>query len=120
MGGLLQDLGSLLRLEEVTLEAPLGFEATPLSGFGMFSHVLFGGNMVHSWIPCGSVAVAVCSSARDTCPLTSVSTVSPLRHTLPWLPAFFCHPYAVYIRPRGRANSHTVFCAPHRHREGGR
>ena len=33
-----------------------------------------------------------------------------LRYALPGLPAFFCQPYAVYIRPSGLANSHTVFC----------
>ena len=50
----------------------------------------------------------------------SVRTASPLRHALPGLPAFFWQPYAVYIPPGGRANSHTVFCTPQRPREGGR
>ena len=50
----------------------------------------------------------------------SVSTASPLRRVLPGFPAFFWQSYAVYIRPGGLANSHTVFCTPQRHREGGR
>ena len=67
----------------------------------------------------------VCLSPRERnglfrYPLTSVRAASLLRHALPGLPAFFCQPYAVYIRPSGRANAHTVFCTPHRHREGGR
>src|SRR5262245_51896713 len=33
---------------------------------------------------------------------------------------FFCSPYALYIRSSGLAKAHTVFCTPHRHREGGR
>ena len=28
---------------------------------------------------------------------------------------FFCHPYAVYMRPNGFAHSHLIFCTPHRH-----
>jgi len=39
MEGLLQGLGGLLRLEAVTCEALLGFEGTPLSGFGVVFHV---------------------------------------------------------------------------------
>jgi hypothetical protein len=39
MEGLLQGFGGLLRLEAITLEALLGFEAMPLSGFGVFFHV---------------------------------------------------------------------------------
>src|SRR5262249_28819686 len=78
-----------------------------------------GGGHVHSWLPCGSVAVAVCASTCGTCPRASVSTASPLRHVPPGLPAFFSHPCAVYIRPHGLSHSHTVFCTPHRHREGG-
>ena len=50
----------------------------------------------------------------------SVSTASPLRHAPPGLSAFFWQPYAVYIRPGGLANSHTVFCTPQRPREGER
>ena len=53
-------------------------------------------------------------------PLASVRTVLPLGHRLPGLQAFFCQPYAVYIRAHGFAHSHTVFCTPHRHREGWR
>jgi hypothetical protein len=53
------------------------------------------GDMVRSFVSCGSFAVEVCPSARDTCPLASVSMASPLRHTLPGLPAFFCQPCAV-------------------------
>ena len=45
---------------------------------------------------------------------------SPLRHAPPGLPAFFWQPYAVYIRPSGLANSHTVVCTPQRPRVGGR
>src|SRR5262245_53294605 len=42
------------------------------------------------------------------------------RRARPPLPAFFSQPYAVYMRPDGFSHSHTVFCTPHRHREGGR
>ncbi len=34
--GLLQDLGGVLRLAAVTLQALLGFEVATLSGFGVF------------------------------------------------------------------------------------
>jgi hypothetical protein len=48
-----------------------------------------------------------------------VRTASSLRHVPPGLPAFFYHPCAVYIHTHGFSHSHTVFCTPHRHREGG-
>jgi hypothetical protein len=76
--------------------------------------------MVHSWMMRGSVAVSVCPSARNICPLALVSTAALLCHTLPGLLAFFRHPGAVYIRPNGLANPRIVFRMPHRHREGGR
>jgi hypothetical protein len=53
--------------------------------------------------------VVVCPRAYDTGPLASMSTASPQRHVLLGLPAFFYQPYAVYIRPGGLANFHTVF-----------
>ena len=56
----------------------------------------------------------------NICLLASVRAESLLRHAPPGLPAFFCQPSAVYMRPRGRAHSHTVFCTPHRHKEGWR
>jgi hypothetical protein len=51
MESLFQDLGSVLRLAAVTLQALLGFEVTTLSGFGMFFGVsLTGGHgeILHS------------------------------------------------------------------------
>src|SRR2546427_296456 len=40
-----------------------------------------------------------CPSTRDTSPLVSVIAASRRRHALPGLPASFCQPCAVYIRP---------------------
>jgi len=65
------------------------------------------------------------AKGSSACPKRSFETAlerpaSPLRHALPGLPAFFWQPYAVYIRPSGLANSHTVFCTPQRPREDGR
>src|SRR5262245_1047374 len=75
-------------------------------------------DMVRSCVPGGSVAVTVWPSAYDTSLLASVRTASLRRRALLGLPAFFCQPCAVYICPNGFANSHTVYCAPHREREG--
>src|SRR5918992_5189276 len=71
-----------------------------LMGGGHMAHRL-AGDMVCSGAPWGTSVVAVCPSARDTCPLASVTVESPLHQVLPGLPAFFCRPCAVYIRPNG-------------------
>src|SRR5207253_3174331 len=95
--GLLEGLGGVLRLAAITCEALLHCAAATLSGFG----VLFGGSYGEGHgvlLCCGWVlTVAVCRSARDPCPLVSVSMASPQRHALPGLPAFFCQLYAVYV-----------------------
>src|SRR5204863_8719031 len=61
-------------------------------------------------LPCGSVAVAGCPSARDTCPLASVSEASPLRHVLPGLPAFLRWRFAIQMGHEG--NPHALTCIP--------
>jgi hypothetical protein len=66
MEGLLQALGSLLRLEAVTIEALLRFEATTVSGFGVLFGVSFHGGhgaLLRSvWV----LAAEVWASARNT------------------------------------------------------
>src|SRR5262249_56994520 len=69
--------------------------------------------------PCARKPIVTGIFDTHTCPLTAVSMTSPPRHTLLILPAFFHQLYAVYMRPNGFANSHTVFCTSHRSREGG-
>jgi hypothetical protein len=120
MEGLLQDLSGVLRLAAITCEALLGCEAATLSDFRVFFDGSGHGGHGALLASVGSVAVAVRPSTRARCPRASVSTVSLLRHALFALPAFFCHLSAVYIRPSGLTNSHTVFCTPHQHREGWR
>jgi len=104
MEGLLQNLGGVLRLAAITCETLLRCAAATLSGF----YVFFDGS----------------GSGRHSALLDSVRVFGGcrmhMRHARPGLPAFFCQPCAVYIRPNGLANSHTVFCTPHRHWEGGR
>src|SRR5262245_35124222 len=113
MGSLLQDLGDVLCLAAVPCEALLRFEPAALSGFGLvFGVSCAWGHGVFLDMACESLAVAVCPRAR------SVSMISPLRHVLLGLPAFFCQRSAVYIRPNGLSDSHTIFCTSHRHREG--
>jgi hypothetical protein len=69
-----------------------------VSGFGMFFGISFGWG--HDVLRCVVWGL--------------------LGHTLPRLPAFFCAPSAVYIRPSGLANSYTVFYMPQWYREEGR
>jgi hypothetical protein len=88
--GLLQDLGGLLRLSVVALEAFSGGTAAALSGFRLFFGLLCAlGHGVFLDMLCESVAVAVCPRAR------SVRMMSPPRHVLPGLSAFFWQPGAV-------------------------
>jgi hypothetical protein len=117
MERLFHDRGGVLRLAAIMSKALLCVQATALSGFDLFFGVSF------RWGHDGLLeAVRVCGGgSRSACtchmPLASVRAASPLRHVLPGLPAFFCQLDAVYIRPSGFANSHTVFCTPHRPRE---
>ena len=84
---LLEGLGSLLRLAVVTCETLLSLQAAPVSGFGMFFGISFGWG--HGMLQC--------------------AVWDLLGHAVQGLPAFFCRACAVYIRPYGLANSHTVF-----------
>jgi len=85
----------MLRLAAITCEALLCLQAAPVSGFGMFFSAPFGWG--HGVLRCAvwDFVVAVCPSARDTCPLASVHMVSPLHHVLPGLPAFFWNPSGI-------------------------
>jgi hypothetical protein len=98
MERLFQDRGSVLSLAAVTCETLLDLQAAPVSGFGLFFGASFGwGHCVLQYAVWGLVY-----------------------HAFLGLPAFFCRLCAVYIRPYGLANSHTVFCPPHGPREDGR
>jgi len=108
---LLEGLGSVLRLATVSREALLRCAAATLSGVRVvFAHRL-ARDIVCFRGPCGVFMVAVCPSARDTRPLASVRTASPLWHVLPGLPAFFDRPCAVYIRPHGLQFPHRLLRA---------
>jgi hypothetical protein len=74
----------VLRLTTVLCEALLRLQAMPLSGFGLFLVSRFDRDMMHSWMPYGSLVVTVCPRAH------SVRMMPPLRHVLPGLPASFC------------------------------
>src|SRR5262249_58296674 len=101
-------------------KALLHGETAALSGFGLSFRGSF------AW---GHGALLRCMRAfcggslpkrTSHMPLTSVRVECSLCTAHPVLPAFFCRPCAVYIRPNGLANSHTVCCTPPRRREGGR
>jgi hypothetical protein len=111
----LQALGGVLCLAALSCAALLRFETAALAGWGrLFGLAWVGGPGVFLAIPCESLAVAACPSAR------SVSMMAPLRHVLPGLPACVGQRGAVDRRPHGLADAHPIFCTPPRQREGGR
>ena len=117
MKSLHQDRGGVLCLAAITCEALLRLQATALSGFGLFFGVSFrwGNNALLEL--CASVVVAVCPSAHAICPLALVRTGSPCVTC----PQDFLLSFINYMRykgPNSFAHSYTVFCTPHRHREG--
>ena len=97
MERLLERFGGLLCLVVVPLEALLGF----------FDRLVYWG----TWCTPG------CRGGVGGCSLSKrmfYEQASPLRHVRPILQTFFCHPYAVYMRPNGFAHAHLIFCTPHR------
>ena len=112
MEGLLQDLRGVLRLTAITCEALLRCEAA-LSGFGVFFRGSFvwrhGVFLRFVWVFCGG---SLPKRTRHM-PFAPVGVECSLCTVPPILPAFFCQPYAVYMRPSGFSHSHTVFCTPH-------
>jgi hypothetical protein len=116
--GLLEGFSGLLCLEVITCEALLRLQATALSDFSLF----FGVSL--RWGHAALFdALEVCGGSLSACtcyrpPRVGENGVS-LRHVHTGLPAFFCHPSAVYRRLHGFAHSHTVGCTPHWLREGG-
>ena len=111
--------GGVLRLAAVAREAFVRCAAA-LSGFDLFFGVSFrwGHDALLDavWV-CGGGSLSTCTC--HMLPRVGENGVT-LRHVFPGLPAFFCQPGGVYIRPNGLVHSHTVFCTSHRHREGGR
>jgi hypothetical protein len=85
MEGLLQNLGGVLRLAAVTLQALLRFKTATLSGFGLFFRVSLRGR--YSALLC--VVWVLCGCTRDTWPRVFVSVQCPLRPVLPLLPISF-------------------------------
>ena len=104
----LERLGGLLRLAAVTLEALLGCAAA-LSGFRVVFDVLFGAR--HGVLLCFVWVFGDGSVPKHTRQIPS-PLCARCRH---WVTgsqdfqAFFCQPYAVYIRAHGFAHSHRSF-----------
>jgi hypothetical protein len=104
--GVLKSFSGLLRLAAITLKALLGFEVATLSGFRVFFDVSCSGG--HGVLLGAVGGVGGCRLSKRM----FYEQAAPLRHMRPILQTFFCHPYAVYMRPNGFAHSHLVCCTP--------
>jgi len=107
MESLLQDLGGVLRLAAVTLQALLRFETASCLALACFFAYRCLGDMVHSFVSCESCAVDVCTSTRDICPRVSGSVQCPSVTHSPHFLLSFIH----YMR---YTCTQTAFPFPHR------
>src|SRR5262245_48424715 len=120
MEGLLEGLGDVLRLVAVSGETLVRIEITAPSSFGMFFDATLGWG--HSVLRCsvwGLWDSSLPKCTRHRPPLVcenSVTSISRGPRTSCFLLSTMCGIHS----PHGLANSHTVFCMPHRPREGGR
>jgi len=108
--GLLQDLAACCAWRQSTLQALLGFEVTPMSGFACFLAHRLAGDMVCSGVPCRALWLQSAQAHATQGPLRICASGVTSSSRLQDFPLSFVKHGAVYIRLHGLSHSHTVFC----------